>query len=193
MGAAARGSAGQARQRARLGGPRRGHGRADHDGTSVVAELKDGKVTSFEVKPEDAGLPAPARGPQRRRPRAKPAHARPARRRKRADPRHRAAELRGGLVVAGKAHDLREGVASPARRSRRGAGRARRMVAITNEPPPCPCLMSDILADLRDQARGIARAKAARPRPKWNAPPAAPRRPAASAAHGAQSPRAATD
>src|SRR5262249_38105029 len=30
-------------------------------GTSVVAELKDGKVTSFEVKPEELGLPRTSR------------------------------------------------------------------------------------------------------------------------------------
>jgi anthranilate phosphoribosyltransferase len=103
---------------------------------SLVAEWKDGKVTCFEVRPEDAGLP-----------------------------RAQAAELKGGdaetnaralkalldgtkgayrdivllnaaatLIVAGKATDLKDGAAQAARSIDTGKARAvlERMVAITN-------------------------------------------------------------
>jgi anthranilate phosphoribosyltransferase len=105
-------------------------------GPSVVAEWKDGKVQTFQVRPEDAGLP-----------------------------RANAAELKGGdagtnaaalkavlagtkgayrdivllnaaatLIVVGKAQDLAEGVALAARSIDEGQAKAAldRMVAITN-------------------------------------------------------------
>jgi anthranilate phosphoribosyltransferase len=112
-------------------------------GTSVVAELKDGKVTSFEVKPEDLGLPRASREALRGD-----------------DPAANAERMRGllraekgplrdivllnaaaALLVAGKARDLRRGFELAARSVDEGKAAAAlaRMVAITNEPlPPAP-------------------------------------------------------
>jgi anthranilate phosphoribosyltransferase len=106
-------------------------------GTSVVAELKHGKVTSFEVSPEDAGLPRATRAAL-----------------KGAEPEVNAARMRAllkgergplrdivllnagaALVVADQVEDLRGGVALAARSIDQGAALAALdlMVAITNE------------------------------------------------------------
>jgi anthranilate phosphoribosyltransferase len=106
-------------------------------GTSYVAELDEGEVRRFEVTPEDAGLP-----------RGDPAALRGG------DAAGNAAALRGvlegrpgplrdivllnaaaALVVAGKAADLREGVAVGARAVDDGGALAvlDRLVAVTNE------------------------------------------------------------
>ncbi len=103
---------------------------------STVAEFRDGKVTSFEVAPEDAGLPRA-----------------PLDALKGGEPAHNAAlmrELLGGakgplrdivllnaaaaLIVAGRAADLREGAALAARSLDQGkaAGVLERLVAETN-------------------------------------------------------------
>jgi anthranilate phosphoribosyltransferase len=104
-------------------------------GTSYVSELKDGKVTSFEVTPEDAGIA-----------RADPAQL------KGGDPATNAAaiaDMLGGtegpyrdivllnagaaLVVAGKADDLKSGAALAANAIASGKARdtLERMIAIT--------------------------------------------------------------
>jgi anthranilate phosphoribosyltransferase len=109
-------------------------------GSTLVAELRDGKVTSFDVTPEEAGLP-----------RAKLDDL------KGGDPASNAARLRAlldgeqgplrdivlynsaaALVIAGKAADLRAGVALGAKSITEGAAlRAlERLVAITNEKLP---------------------------------------------------------
>jgi len=105
-------------------------------GPSYVAALKDGKVTTFEVTPKDAGLAT-----------AKPADL------KGGDARHNAEALKdvlkgakgpfrdvvllnaaGALVVAGKAKDLKAGVAQAAAAIDSGKARAAldKLVAITN-------------------------------------------------------------
>jgi len=105
-------------------------------GPSYVAQLKDGKVTAFQVTPKDAGLPL-----------AKAADL------KGADAKHNAAALRGvldgkpgpyrdivlynaagALIVAGKAKDLKDGVAQAAQAIDGGKARAvlERWIAITN-------------------------------------------------------------
>jgi anthranilate phosphoribosyltransferase len=107
-------------------------------GTTFVAELKGGKVASFEVTPEDAGLP-----------RARLDDV------KGADPATNAARMvvvlegrRGplrdivllnaaaALVVAGRAKDLRDGVAEAARSIDSGAAKRalEQLIAITNIP-----------------------------------------------------------
>ena len=106
-------------------------------GPSFVAELKDGAITTFEVTPEDAGLPE-----------AKPEDL------KGGDAEHNARALTavldggpgpyrdvvvynaaGALIVAGKAKDLREGAAMAAAAIDGGKARAAldKMAAITNE------------------------------------------------------------
>jgi anthranilate phosphoribosyltransferase len=108
-------------------------------GTSVVAELKDGKVATFEVTPEMAGLPR-ARLDEL----------------KGADPAANAARLNAlldgkpgplrdivllnaaaALIVAGRTKDLRDGVALAAQSIDRGAARRAldRLIVITNEKP----------------------------------------------------------
>jgi anthranilate phosphoribosyltransferase len=105
-------------------------------GPSTVAELRDGKVSTFQVAPEDAGLP---------RGRAEDL--------KGGDADHNARAMRdllagapgawrdivvftaaGALVVAGRAEDLRQGAALAARSIDGGAARAAldKMVEITN-------------------------------------------------------------
>ncbi len=105
-------------------------------GPSWVAELRHGKVRLFEVKPEDAGLPT-----------AKPVDL------KGGTPEQNATALKSvlegvpgpyrdvvlfnsaaALVVAGKAGDLRDGVAAATRSLDSGAAKRAlaRMVAITN-------------------------------------------------------------
>lgn len=111
-------------------------------GPTSVAEWKDGKVTTFEITPEEAGLP-----------RAKPADL------KGGDSETNAEALRGllkgdpspyrdivllnaaaALIVAGKVETLTDGVGMAARLIDSGAaGKALdRLVAITNEPLPEP-------------------------------------------------------
>jgi len=111
-------------------------------GTSVVAAYKNGKVTSFEIKPEDVGL-ARARWEDL----------------KGGDPESNAERMRallGGekgplrdivllnsaaaLVVADAAKDLTAGLTLAARAIDGGKARAAldRLIAITNEPPPAP-------------------------------------------------------
>jgi anthranilate phosphoribosyltransferase len=105
-------------------------------GTSLVAELKEGRVTRFEVTPEDAGLPRATLEDL-----------------KGGDPAANAAKLtvlldgrRGplrdivllnaaaALVVAGRARDLRQGVDQAASAIDSGAARRclERLIAITN-------------------------------------------------------------
>lgn len=109
-------------------------------GPSHVAELKDGTVSTFEVTPEEAGLP-----------RARPEDL------KGGDAETNAAALRavlGGqkgplrdvvlynaaaaLIVAGKAKNLKDGVALAARSVDSGVAAAalERLIAITRETPP---------------------------------------------------------
>ena len=109
-------------------------------GPSHVAELKDGKVSTFEVTPEDAGLP-----------RAAPEDL------KGGDPETNAGILRGvldgapgpirdivilntagALIAAGKAESLAEGAALAAAAIDDGKAKValEKMVAITNSAPP---------------------------------------------------------
>ena len=107
-------------------------------GSSLVAELKDGAVSSFEVTPQDAGLPLAKLDDL-----------------KGGDAEHNAHALRAmldgepgplrdvvlyssaaALIVADKVEDLRSGVEMAARAVDSGAARDKleRLVAITNEP-----------------------------------------------------------
>ena len=109
-------------------------------GTTLVAELKDGKVASFEVTPEDAGLPRATLDDI-----------------KGGDPAANAAQLtllldgrRGplrdivllnsaaALIVAGRARDLRRGVDQAAQAIDEGKARRvlEKLVAITNGRAP---------------------------------------------------------
>jgi anthranilate phosphoribosyltransferase len=109
-------------------------------GTTQVASLEGGKVTTFEVTPEDAGLP-----------RARIADL------KGGDPAQNAARLiallegetgplrdvvllnaAAALIVAGKVQDLKAGVERAAQAIRDGGARRAlaKLVAITNERPP---------------------------------------------------------
>ena len=109
-------------------------------GTTQVAALENGRVTTFTVSPEDAGLP-------RARLEAL----------KGGEPAENAARLMAllegetgplrdvvllnaaaALIVAGKADDLRAGVERAAQSIREGGARQAlaKLVAITNEPPP---------------------------------------------------------
>lgn len=105
-------------------------------GTSLVAELKDGAVRSFEVTPEDAGLPRAALEQLRG-----------------GEPAENAARLRAllegetgplrdivllnsaaALIIAGKVRDLRAGVALSAHAIASGKARAalEKLIAVTN-------------------------------------------------------------
>jgi anthranilate phosphoribosyltransferase len=109
-------------------------------GTTEVAELRNGKVATFTVTPEEAGLPRARRGDL-----------------KGGEPGINAARmvvlLDGGqgplrdvvllnaaaaLIVAGRARELREGVAQAAKAIDSGAAKRalERLIAITNEPVP---------------------------------------------------------
>jgi len=111
-------------------------------GPSHVAALENGKVSLFEVTPEEAGLA-----------RARPESL------KGGDPQHNAQALRGvldgapgayrdivllnagaALIVAGKAGTLRDGAAMAASALDSGAARATldKLIAITNTPAPMP-------------------------------------------------------
>ncbi len=105
-------------------------------GSSTVAEFKDGQVRSFEITPEDAGLPRATLDDI-----------------KGGEPGHNAALMRGllagekgplrdivllnagaALIIAGRARDLREGVALAADTidSGKAAAVLDRLVAETN-------------------------------------------------------------
>ncbi|MEO5338050.1 MAG: anthranilate phosphoribosyltransferase [Magnetospirillum sp. WYHS-4] len=105
-------------------------------GPSFVAELKDGKVSTFEVTPEQAGIPRATSESL-----------------KGGEPEHNAQAVRdlldgvkgpyrdivafnagAALVVAGRAHDLKDGAAQALRSIDSGAARGAlaRLVAITN-------------------------------------------------------------
>jgi anthranilate phosphoribosyltransferase len=107
-------------------------------GVSFVAELKDGKVEAFEVTPEQAGLKRASLAAL-----------------KGGEPAENAAKLRAllegeegalrdivllnaaaALIIAGKAQDLRAGVALAAKSIQSGAAKAAldKLVAITNTP-----------------------------------------------------------
>ena len=109
-------------------------------GTTAVAEFRDGRVRSFEVTPEDAGLPRATLDDI-----------------KGADPATNAARMTellegregplrdivllnaaAALVVTDRAKDLRDGVRLAAKSIDSGAARLAlaRLVAITNEAPP---------------------------------------------------------
>jgi anthranilate phosphoribosyltransferase len=108
-------------------------------GTTRVAEMKDGKVSLFELTPEQVGLP-----------RAKPDDL------KGGDPKHNAARLRallGGetgplrdvvvlnagaaLVVAGRAKDVKDGMTLAAKAIDSGKAKLAldRLIAVTNDRP----------------------------------------------------------
>ena len=111
-------------------------------GTSIVAELRDGKVTSFEVAPEDLGLPRASPGALAGTDPAGNAERMQALLRGEPGPIRDVVLLNAGaaLVVAGRARDHREGLDIAARSidSGKAAAALARMVAITNEPPPAP-------------------------------------------------------
>ena len=107
-------------------------------GVSFVAELKDGKVEAFEVTPEDAGLKRASLAAL-----------------KGGEPAENAAKLHAllegeegalrdivllnaaaALIIAGKAPDLRAGVALAAKAIQSGAAKTAldKLVAITNTP-----------------------------------------------------------
>jgi anthranilate phosphoribosyltransferase len=111
-------------------------------GTTEVAELRDSKVTTFEVTPEQAGLPRARRDDL-----------------KGGDPGSNAARMvvlldgrpgplrdvvvlnaAAALIVAGRAPDLRDGAAQAAKAIDSGAAKRvlERLIAITNETVPPP-------------------------------------------------------
>jgi anthranilate phosphoribosyltransferase len=106
-------------------------------GPSHVAELKDGAITTFEVSPEDAGLPI-----------AKPADLKGGDAELNADALLAVVDgapgpyrdvviynAAGALIVAGKAEDLKSGAALAAAAIDDGKAKAslEKMIAITNE------------------------------------------------------------
>ena len=111
-------------------------------GTSVVAELKDGKITNFEVKPEDLGLPRATREALAGGDPAVNAERMQALLRGEKGPIRDIVLLNAGaaLVVAGRVRDHWEGldVAAQSIDAGKAAAALARMVAITNEPPPVP-------------------------------------------------------
>jgi anthranilate phosphoribosyltransferase len=111
-------------------------------GTSVVAELKDGKVRSFEVKPEDLGLARASRQALSGGDPAGNAERMQALLHGEKGPLRDIVLLNAGaaLMVAGQARDHREGLDLAARSIDGGKAAAAlaHMVAITNEPPPLP-------------------------------------------------------
>ncbi len=109
-------------------------------GPSVVAELKDGEVRSFEVTPEQAGLPRATLADLKGGDGAQNARVLRAMLGGEHGP-FRDAVLLGsaaGLIVAGKTEDLKQGVAMAAESV--DSGRAKRalegLIAITNEQVP---------------------------------------------------------
>jgi anthranilate phosphoribosyltransferase len=82
-------------------------------GTTTVAEFKDGRVRSFEVAPEDAGLPRATLDDLKG---GEPAHNAALMRAVLAGEKGRLRDIvllnsAAGFIVAGRAADLREGVA----------------------------------------------------------------------------------
>src|SRR5579871_4320813 len=111
-------------------------------GTTVVAELVDGAVRSFEITPEQAGIPRASREAIRG---GDPAANAAAMRRLLAGetgPLRDVVLLNAGaaLLIAGAAPSLRDGIALAGSAIDRGKAQAAldRMVAITNETPPAP-------------------------------------------------------
>ncbi len=109
-------------------------------GPSLVAELKDGAVTRFEVTPEDAGLPRAALADLKGGDAAANAEALTALLAGAKGP-YRDVVILGSaaaLIVAGKAQDLKGGAALAAQAIDNGSARAvlDRLVSITNEEAP---------------------------------------------------------
>ena len=111
-------------------------------GTSVVAELKDGKVTSFEVKPEDFGLARASRAAIAGSDPAENAARMQALLRGEKGPIRDIVLLNAGaaLVVAGQARNHREGIeiAATSIDGGKAAAALAAMVTITNTAPPLP-------------------------------------------------------
>ena len=105
-------------------------------GPTYVAALEKGAVRTFEITPEDVGLSPPeAGGAARRRRRAKCEGARRrAQGRQGSVPRRRVLNAAAGLVVAGRAKDLKQGVEQAAKSIDSGAAKARldRLVQVSN-------------------------------------------------------------
>ena len=134
-------------------------------GTTRVAELKDGKVTLFELTPEASRAEArEPRGSEGRRPRRQcGAPPRAARRRDRSVARRGRCSTRArALVIAGKAKDVKDGMAVAAKSIDGGKATLAldRLIAITNDRPSA---MSDTLARINAYKRDeVAAAKAKR-------------------------------
>ena len=111
-------------------------------GVTIVATLKDGKVASLEVTPEEAGLQRASRDDLKGGEPADNAARLQALLRGEEGPLRDVVLLNSAaaLIVAGKAKDLKDGVALAAKSIDGGKAAAAlaRMVAITNEPPPLP-------------------------------------------------------
>jgi len=108
-------------------------------GTTEVAELNAGKVTTFTVTPEDAGLKRATHADIKGGDPATNAARLTATLDGRAGPLRDIVLLNaaGGLIVAGRAHDLRDGVAQAAKSIDGGNAKRvlERLVAITNATP----------------------------------------------------------
>ena len=109
-------------------------------GTTHVAELKQGKVSTFEVTPEDAGLKRATIAELRGGDPATNAGRMMVMLEGRTGPLRDIVLLNAAaaLIIAGKARDLKDGVAEAARSIDSGAAKRvlERLVAITNEAPP---------------------------------------------------------
>jgi anthranilate phosphoribosyltransferase len=109
-------------------------------GTTDVAELRDGKVTTFQVTPEQAGLPRATRDDLKGADPASNAARMVAMLDGRPGPLRDIVLLNAGaaLIVADRARDLRDGVAQAAKAVDSGAAKRalERLIAITNEKLP---------------------------------------------------------
>ncbi len=109
-------------------------------GTTTVASLENGNVTTFEVTPEDAGLPRARIEDLRGGEPAENAARLTALLEGESGPLRDVVLLNAAaaLIVAGRAGDLRAGVERAAQAIRDGSARQAlaRLVAITNEPAP---------------------------------------------------------
>ncbi len=109
-------------------------------GTTYVAELAGGRIRSFEVTPEDAGLPRAGLDDIRGGDAQVNAHAIAALLDGERGPFRDTVLLTvaGGLIVAGKADDLRQGAAMAAEALDSGRARAvlAKLVEVTNRPAP---------------------------------------------------------